>query len=193
MNALRRISALLNSEGLPTLFLDRDGVINRRIEGGYVKTPAEFEFLEGVPQSLALLNKYFSPIIVVTNQQGIGKGLMSEAELEHVHHYMLKTLENKGAHIDRIYHCPALESAKDPCRKPSPGMALRAKKDFPHIRFHHSVMVGDSISDMLFGSRTGMLNVFIGKPEAARKYPGLIHLCFNSLADFTHFIHNFHA
>jgi len=193
MNALRRISALLNSERFPALFLDRDGVINRRIEGGYVKTPAEFEFLEGVPQAIALLNKFFSPIIVVTNQQGIGKGLMSEAELEQVHHYMLKTLENQGAHIDRIYHCSALESAGDPCRKPSPGMALRAKKDFRQIRLRHSVMVGDSISDMIFGSRTGMLNVFIGKPEAARKYPGLIHLCFDSLADFARFIHNLRA
>lgn len=193
MNVHKRISALLNSETPPALFLDRDGVINRRIEGGYVKSPDEFEFIEGSPEAIARLNRFFSPVIIITNQQGIGKGVMSDKELELVHDHMLKNLEKHGAHIDRIYYCPALESSGDPCRKPSPGLALKAKKDFYQIRFQNSVIVGDSLSDMLVGARTGMLNVFIGNPEIARKYPRLIHFCFNSLAEFARFIHNLHA
>lgn len=190
MNALRRISKLLNSEIPPALFLDRDGVINRRIEGGYVKFPHEFVFLPEVPQALALLNRFFAPVIVVTNQQGIGKGLMSEEQLAAVHAYMLEELGKQKAHIDRIYHCPALETAGDVCRKPSPGMAWKARKDFGKLNLKRSVMVGDSLSDMLFGRNTGMFNVFIGPAETARSYPDLIHLAFPSLIDFARFISN---
>lgn len=190
MNALRRISALLSSEVPPALFLDRDGVINRRIEGGYVRLPQEFEFLPDVPQAVAQLNRFFSPVIVVTNQQGIGKGLMSEAQLAAVHAYMLEELGNYGARIDRIYHCPALESSGNICRKPSPGMAWKARKDFGKLNLKRSVMVGDSLSDMLFGRNTGMFNVFIGPAETARNYPDLIHLAFPSLIDFARFISN---
>ncbi|MGC8866255.1 MAG: D-glycero-alpha-D-manno-heptose-1,7-bisphosphate 7-phosphatase [Bacteroidales bacterium] len=190
MNELKRISVLLNSEVSPALFLDRDGVINRRIEGGYVKFANEFEFLPDVPQALAILNRFFSPVIIVTNQQGIGKGLMSEEQLKAVHDQMLKELGRHGARIDRIYYCPALESSGDKCRKPSPGMAWKARKDFVKLNLNRSVMVGDSLSDMFFGRKVGMFNVFIGPPETARKYVGLIHLSFPALIDFAHFISN---
>lgn len=188
MNVLKRISVLLNSDAPPALFLDRDGVINRRIEGNYVKSPKDFEFIEGVPEAIAALSQYFSPILVVTNQQGIGKGLMSENDLEAVHQYMKQIIEEHGGHIDRVYHCPALESSGDPCRKPKIGMALEAKKEFRHLRFRYSIMVGDSLSDMVFGSRLGMLNVFLGTIENARKHPHLIHLRFPYLIDFAKFI-----
>lgn len=144
-----------------TLFLDRDGVINRRLPGDYVKRLDEFVFLDGVLPALAVFHRRFGRIIVVTNQQGIGKGLMTEAQVAAVHRYMLRAIRDSGGRIDAVYHCPALESAGDPCRKPRTGMALQAKADFPAIDFSRSLMVGDSLSDMEFGSALGMVNVLV--------------------------------
>lgn len=146
-----------------TLFLDRDGVINKRLPGDYVKEPAEFEFLPGVLESIAAFSKLFGRIIIVTNQQGIGKGLMTENDLQKVHQHMLSEIEAAGGHIDAVYHCPGLAEDDPPCRKSNPGMALQAKEDFPEIDFGKSVMIGDSESDMEFGRRLGMKCILVGE------------------------------
>lgn len=153
-----------------TLFLDRDGVINRRLPDAYVRKPEEFEWLPGAPQAIARLNRLFGLTIVVTNQQGIGKGLMSEEDLQRVHEHLLKELTGVGGYIDAIYHCPDLASHTPNCRKPSPAMALKAQRNFPQIDFQKSVIIGDSISDMEFGKRLGMHSVLVkGKQEEALK------------------------
>jgi D-glycero-D-manno-heptose 1,7-bisphosphate phosphatase len=149
-----------------TLFLDRDGVINRRIFGGYVTHPEEFVFLPGVPENLAVLSRVFGKIIVVTNQQGIGKGLMDEKQLEAVHQKMRKGVEKAGGRIDAVFFCPDLAEKPDNCRKPSPFLALEARKRFPEIDFHKSIMVGDAVSDMVFGKQTGMFTVWVGAEDA---------------------------
>jgi len=132
-----------------TLFLDRDGVINHRIPGAYVTGVEEFEFMEGVREAVSYFSGIFGKIIVVTNQQGIGKGLMTEAQLSHVHAHMQVQI-------------------KQECRKPNTGMALQAQADFPEINFEKSIMVGDSVTDMEFGLKLGMKTVFIQtKPEDA--------------------------
>jgi D-glycero-D-manno-heptose 1,7-bisphosphate phosphatase len=146
-----------------TLFLDRDGVINRRIMEDYVRRPEDFHFLPGVPEALARLRPGFRHMVVVTNQQGIGKGLMREADLTGVHQKMVRELEAHGVHLDGIYHCPGLASEGPVCRKPLPGMALMALRDHPDIDFQQSVMVGDTESDMRFGARLGMHTVLIGE------------------------------
>jgi histidinol-phosphate phosphatase family protein len=143
-----------------TLFLDRDGVINRRINNDYVKKVEEFEFLEGVVECLVYCSKIFQRIIVVTNQQGIGKGLMSEDDLNKVHNFMLSEIHKSGGQIDQVYFSPFLESDKSNSRKPAIGMASKAKHDFPEIDFSRSIMVGDSFSDMMFGKNAGMFTVF---------------------------------
>ena len=148
-----------------TLFLDRDGVINRRIPGDYVKNPAEFEFLEGVPEAIKIFNLYFSYIVVVTNQQGIGNGLFTEDQLKTVHLNMCLQLARKGALIHRVYYCPELESKADNCRKPNPIMAFWAKRDFPSIDFSNAVMVGDSASDINFAKNCGMQSVLVNTKE----------------------------
>ena len=145
-----------------TLFLDRDGVINRRIPGDYVQQPENFVFLPGVLEAMDRLAKVFGKIIMVSNQQGIGKGLMTENQLRYVHDVMLKEIENAGGRIDGIYFSPYLDSANHPDRKPGPGMAYKAKQDFPEIDFHHSVMVGDTFCDMEFGRNLGMVTVLVG-------------------------------
>lgn len=145
----------IDYEGYDTLFLDRDGVINRHRPNDYVKTWNEFEFLPGVLQSLGSLSKKFKHIIIVTNQRGVGKGIMTEQTLQKIHGRMVREIEKSGGRIDRIYYCTDLNNDSYD-RKPNIGMALRAKKDFPDIDFSKSVMIGDSESDMEFGRRAGI-------------------------------------
>ncbi|MBW6489821.1 MAG: HAD-IIIA family hydrolase [Lentimicrobium sp.] len=167
-----------------TLFLDRDGVINNRLLGAYVVSPDEFTFIEGVPEAISLLSKMFGIIVVVTNQQGIGKGLMTAEDLNAIHLKMLNELSNNGGRIDRVYHSPYLESSGHFTRKPAIGMALKAKKDFQEIKFTKSVMVGDSISDMIFGKRLKMCTVFIGDVGIARRKPLLVDFIYPDLLTF---------
>lgn len=146
-----------------TLFLDRDGVINHRLIGDYVKHPGEFELLDGVADSIARANQLFGRVVVVTNQQGIGKKIMTERNLSEIHAYCDELLKKANAHIDRYYFAPGLAAETNVLRKPNGGMAEQAKADFPEIDFSKSVMVGDSNSDIEFGKLLGMKTVFIGE------------------------------
>ncbi len=148
-----------------TIFLDRDGVINRRLVDDYVKTETEFEFIENVPEAIAILSKYAGRIIVVTNQQGVGKGLMDETILHKIHDKMKAEIAAKGGRMDAVYFSPHLKHERHITRKPNVGMGLKARKEFPEIRFKKSIMVGDSISDVEFGKRLGMFTVFVSSDK----------------------------
>ena len=163
-----------------TLFLDRDGVINKQIKGGYVTSEALFEFIPGVLDSIKTLSKIFGRIVIVTNQQCIGKGIISRQELESIHLAMCKDIEKANGKIDKVYYAPNLASENSELRKPNSGMAELAKNDFPEINFTKSVMVGDSISDIEFGNRKNMKTVLISN-ELNR----LADRCFSSLEKFT--------
>ncbi|MGE0568305.1 MAG: D-glycero-alpha-D-manno-heptose-1,7-bisphosphate 7-phosphatase [Bacteroidia bacterium] len=164
-----------------TLFLDRDGVINKKLENDYVKHWIEFEFNEGVLTKFNKLNQVFGRILVVTNQQGIGKGLYRHEDLELIHKNMQYELSYFKGSIDKVYYSPYLAAENHPTRKPNTGMALEAKKDFPEIDFTKSIIVGDSLSDMEFGRALGMTTVFISeKPMTDSK----IDFQFRSLALF---------
>lgn len=166
---------------MKTLFLDRDGVINVLRPNDYVKCPDELEILPGVVEAIALCRKHFNHIIIVTNQQGIGKGLMTEADLSAVHAKLLSSVEG----IDRIYYCPELERAHSFNRKPNIGMALQARREFKDIRLKDSVMVGDSMTDMLFGRRAGMQTVLVGEnSDVWRTQPHLVDLRYPTLLDY---------
>lgn len=145
-----------------TLFLDRDGVINRRLVDDYVKDIKEFDFLPGVLDAFNIFAGIFGKIVIVSNQQGVGKGLMTMNEVEKVHAFMIKAIEEKKGRVDAIYVCPQLKSDPDNFRKPSPKMAYMAQHDFPDIDLEKSIMVGDMNSDMEFGKNCGMYTVFIG-------------------------------
>jgi len=145
-----------------TLFLDRDGVINERIPGDYVKHQNEFKFLPGVLDSFSMFYNLFYPIIVVTNQQGIGRGLMTTSQLESVHEKMMSEVKQSGGRLDAVFFSPDLKNTHSFSRKPAIGMGLQARKKFPAINFKKSIMVGDTKSDMLFGYRLGMVTVLIG-------------------------------
>ena len=146
-----------------TLFLDRDGVINKKIDNDYVKQWIEFEFIEGVLDALKFLNTVFGNIIVVTNQQGIGKKLYRKEDLEIIHKNMLYEIAYHGGKIDKVYFSPYLKRENHPFRKPGIGMALKAKEDISTINFKESIMVGDSMSDMEFGRNAGMKTIYISE------------------------------
>jgi len=178
----------IRQEGGWTLFLDRDGVINERLDGDYVKSPEQFRFIPGTLEALAIFSTLFSRILIVTNQQGIGRGLMTTADLEQVHSYMVNTIQEHGGRIDRIYFSPDLNNTGSFTRKPAVGMGLKARKDFPEIRFKKSIMAGDTFSDMLFGKRLDMFNVLItANPMEIRvcsEMPGLVFPDLISFAEY---------
>ena len=142
-----------------TLFIDRDGVINKEKKDDYIHTWEEFEFYDGVKEAFKIFNETFGRIILVTNQRGIAKGITKLENLEIIHKNMLEEIEKAGGRIDRIYFCPDMES---PNRKPNHGMGLQAIKDFPDIDLSKSVMIGNTLSDMAFGRNLGVsLNIFL--------------------------------
>ncbi len=167
-----------------TLFLDRDGVINEEKVGDYILHWGEFIFSKGVLEVFKKLSDHFGRIIVVSNQRGVGRGLMTEAALQSIHLEMQREVEIVGGRIDRIYYCTEKEaSAFD--RKPNPGMAFRAKKEFPDIDFSKSVMVGNKPGDMKFGRYAGMFTVFVKTTNPDQPLPHAdIDLAYPSLADF---------
>ena len=154
------------------LFLDRDGVLNRQIVGDYVRNWSMWEWLPGVLETMPVLAKRYKRIFLVSNQQGVGKGLMTADDLEDIHRNMMAEIQAAGGRIDRIYTCTELESTHSPNRKPETGMALQAQKDFPEVDFHRSLMAGDTITDMLFAQKAHMRAVYITKnnpvPDSVR-------------------------
>jgi histidinol-phosphate phosphatase family protein len=145
-----------------TVFLDRDGTINRKAaEGDYVKSWAEFEFLPGAVEALALLRSHGLRLIVVTNQRGIARGLMTEDDLNDIHARMRAELARRDADVDAIHFCPH-EAGECDCRKPGTGMFEAARRDDPAIDFARSVMVGDSDSDTVAAAAIGARGIRIG-------------------------------
>ncbi len=162
-----------------TLFLDRDGVINERIVGGYVTDTEQFRLLPGVVEAMAVFACRFSHIIIVTNQQGIGKGLMTFSQLSAIHAMMNDEIAAHGGRVDAIFVCPQLASDADNYRKPDPRMAYMAQQRFSDIDFSKSIMVGDGKIDVEFGRNAGMNTVFIGG------YDETANDCFDTLFDFS--------
>jgi len=149
-----------------TIFLDRDGVINRKPpEGDYVKSWREFEFLPGVFEALRALRQHGFRLIVVTNQRGISLGMFTEQDLDAIHSRMTEELRREGCTLDRIYYCPHAINSCD-CRKPGTGMFLEAQRDFPDIHFPESVVIGDSVADMQAAERLGCKKVLIESGKA---------------------------
>lgn len=167
-----------------TLFLDRDGVINEERVGEYVLHWGEFIFSKGVLDIFKKLSSCFGRVIVVSNQRGVGKGLMTEEALQSIHLEMQREVEIVNGKIDKIYYCTEKD---DKCfnRKPNPGMALQALRDFRDIDPSKSVMVGNKPGDMKFGRAAGMYTVFVRTTNPDQPFPHPdIDVVFNSLYDF---------
>jgi D-glycero-D-manno-heptose 1,7-bisphosphate phosphatase len=144
------------------VFLDRDGVLNRKLpEGAYVSDWAQFDWLPGAVEAIARMNRAGLTVIVVTNQRGIALGRLSLQQLELIHDQLLGYLARQGARLDAIYYCPHDQDECN-CRKPGIGLFEQAAKDFPEVDAKNSVVIGDSLSDIEAGRRLGMRTIFIG-------------------------------
>ena len=138
-----------------TLFLDRDGVVNVWLPGDYVKKWGEFRFNDGFLDFIGRYSGSFKHIFIVTNQRGVGKGVMTQEQLEDIHSRMLDEISRAGGRIDHIYLCTATDNA-DPMRKPNTGMAHQAMRDYPDVCMERSLMIGDQPSDREFAVNCGM-------------------------------------
>lgn len=141
-------------------FFDRDGVINHRLVGDYVKTIQQFIIFPDIPQILKQIKLFDFKLILITNQQGVGKGLMSANELDNIHDFMQEQLYHHGAKFDDIYSCTDLADSKSYRRKPNPGMILEAIEKW-NIDPKLSFMIGDSDSDILAGRRAGVRTILV--------------------------------
>ena len=166
-----------------TLFLDRDGVINQKRENDYVKNWSEFSFLNGSLEAISILSNVFERVIIVTNQRGVGKGVMKEEDLILIHNNMIREIKLNSGRIDQIYYCTDVSEFSF-CRKPNPGMGIQASLEFPEIIFDKSIIVGDSISDLEFGKKLGLKIVFINNRTTRQSYRCYFDFGYESLLEF---------
>lgn len=136
------------------VFLDRDGVINKKIEGDYVRRWEQFRFLPNSIKALQLLTKNNYQIYIITNQRGVAKKLMTEKQLQSIHRQMVKQLKKKGVRIGGIYYCPHNIEDNCDCRKPKSGLFYQASnKHF--IDLTKTIFIGDSKTDFVAGNGAG--------------------------------------
>jgi len=167
-----------------TVFIDRDGVINYEKENEYIKSWQEFKFYEGALEAFQKFSSKFGKIIIISNQRGVGKALMSENDLVDIHQQMKSQVNKAAGRIDNIYYCISTD-VKHPNRKPNPGMFFLAKKDFPDIDLSKSIMIGNKPSDMLAGRNAGIYTVFVKTTNPDQPVPHSdIDLVFDSLVNF---------
>ncbi len=165
--------ATADFSGIRTVFLDRDGVINRKApEGEYIARWGDFHFLPGAEEAIAALNRSGRRVIVVTNQRGVALGRYTSADVDALHAQMQKHLADHGARIDAFYCCPHDKNQCE-CRKPKTGLIEQAFRDFPDASAVTSLIIGDSLSDIEAARRLGMRSIFIeGDPETQKAGAG---------------------
>ncbi len=131
----------------PAVFLDRDGVVNRRLPGDWVESPARLEILPGALDAMARLTRAGHRLVIVTNQSGIGRGRLTLAQVETVHAHLRARVEERGGKIDAIYVCPHAPNDGCRCRKPGTLLLERAARDL-ELDLTLATMIGDSPSDI---------------------------------------------
>ena len=176
---------------LNTVFLDRDGVLNRKLpEGEYVTAWEHFDLLPGAAEAIVKLKQAGMRVLVISNQRGIALGLYRAEDVDRIHAQLQKELETHGTQIDGFYFCPHDKEACN-CRKPLPGLFQQAQAQFPDIQPETSVMIGDSLSDIEFGRNLDMTTIFIegdtnvreNRKPGAQKAAEIADLRFDTLID----------
>ena len=152
----------------PTVFLDRDGVINRG-RPGYVRTPEQVEFLPRAIEGMGLLQDRGWRLVIVTNQDAAGWKLVPERQLARIHDRMIETLRKKGVRVAEIYYCPHHVLSDCACRKPRPGMLLAAARDLG-ARPRAAWMVGDKPLDVQTGRAFGCRTAWVGPPSWRQRF-----------------------
>jgi len=160
----------------PAVFLDRDGTINVNAPSGdYVTSPEGLKLLPGAAEAVRQLADAGFRVVVVTNQSCVGKGLVSSEELREIHVRLRDMLSEAGAEVDLVLHCPHTSADDCDCRKPAPGMWLRAAGDLD-LDLASSYTAGDAARDLQAGRIAGTRTVFVwgdaypGEPAKAREF-----------------------
>lgn len=176
--SVARASEPSSHAGRPAAFLDRDGVIN--VDTRHLHTIADFRWMPGMPEAIRLLNEAGYLVVVVTNQSGIGRGLYTEREFAEFTRWIDERLAEAGAHVDAWYHCPHHPTeATGPyrracdCRKPAPGMLLRAIADLG-IDPAASFLLGDKPHDVAAAEAAGVRGVLYEGGDLTAVVRGLI-------------------
>lgn len=147
------------------VFLDRDGVINRKApEGEWITRWEEIRFFPGVAAAISMLNRAGFCVMVISNQRCVARGLITAQNLDLLHQRMCNALARAGATIDAFYYCPHEKNVRCGCRKPAPGMLLRAQHEH-RIDLSASWMIGDSESDVATGKNAGCRTVLLLPPN----------------------------
>jgi histidinol-phosphate phosphatase family protein len=141
-------------------FLDRDGTLIH--DGNYLRDPAEIHLLPGVVEALRRLHDAGFLLIVVSNQSGIGRGMITPAEHAAVHQRFTDLFAAQGIHFDRCWYCPHAPEEDCACRKPQPEFLLRCAADFS-LELSGSYMIGDKLSDVRAGRAAGCRTVLLAK------------------------------
>jgi D-glycero-D-manno-heptose 1,7-bisphosphate phosphatase len=176
----------------PAIFLDRDGVINRN-RADHVKNWAEFEFLPGVLPALRRLAQLEWPVVVISNQAIVGRGLVSQHELDAINVHMITTVQSVGGRIDRAFYCPHRPEDTCGCRKPRPGLLLQAAEEMK-LDLANSFFVGDAESDVMAAKAVGCRPVLVktgrgaGQMDVLRQGQVMGYYLADDLADAVNWI-----
>jgi D-glycero-D-manno-heptose 1,7-bisphosphate phosphatase len=156
---------MMEGDRQAAVFLDRDGTINEEV--GYLDHMGRLKLIPGASEAIRLINASGMKAVVVTNQSGVARELFKEATVESIHTRLREMLQREGAFIDGFYFCPHHPTAGRggylltcDCRKPSPGMLLRAASEL-HLDLARSYMVGDTLNDIEAGQRAGARGVLV--------------------------------
>jgi len=149
----------------PCVFFDRDGIVNEAPASRYVERWEDFYIQPGFVSALRVLQEKGYPAVIVTNQQGIAKGLYTERDLEDIHQRFRVLLRSHGTDVLDIFYCSHSEEENCSCRKPKPGMLLEAAKKHG-LDLKKSWMIGDSERDIEAGHNAGCRCIFVGSAEA---------------------------
>jgi histidinol-phosphate phosphatase family protein len=163
------------------VFLDRDGTIIH--DFSYIREPNRVELIPGVVQALEILQKNGFFLVIISNQSGVGRGIMNEADLLNVHNKLIVILENNGIHIKKSYFCMHAPWEKCQCRKPNPGMLFKAASEF-NINLTNSYMIGDKTSDIEAGLKAGCCTILISDNAITNNFAykkGKPHVVFHNL------------
>ena len=142
----------------PALFIDRDGTIIKQIDGYYISSIEQIELIENIFPAILMLQNEGYLIIIVTNQAGINKGILSNEQVDEINQHIIQLLKKQGIDISAVYVCPHKPDEQCKCRKPQPGLLLKAAKEY-NIDLENSIIIGDTDKDTEAGLNAGLKKV----------------------------------
>lgn len=157
----------MTSRSRRAIFLDRDGVINENLDGGYISKWCEFRFLAKAKEATKVLTDANWDIIIISNQAGVDKGIMSAQAVEDINIRMVNEIECAGGRVKAVYYCPHRPDENCECRKPKPGMLLRAAREYG-VGLSESYLIGDSITDIQAGAQVGCATILVRTGQGKR-------------------------